>query len=104
MAALLLLGLLSCTRDNRVLVIQQDTPLLQRPFPVGYPSSAPIPNSIVRVLQPQNVTILSGSFHKDFHVYKVRDSLGEEGYVIGRTGVTVENAVNGPARDRPSEQ
>jgi hypothetical protein len=90
MAAAFLMGLWSCTHETRVLVIEKETQLLQQPFPPGYPSSAPIPNSVIRLLEPQNVTILSDSFHKDFHVYKVRDSLGNEGYVIGRAGVTVE--------------
>ena len=76
----LALVLCSCIQEHRVLVLEQKTELLRQPYPLNYPSSAPISNSIVRVLSPENVTILSDSYRKDFHVYQVRDSLGNTGY------------------------
>lgn len=89
-SAILWLLLVSCTNEYRVLVIQQHTELLQEPYPLNYPSTAPMPNVVIRVLQPQCVAILNDRYQKDYQVFKVRDSLGEEGYVIGRAGVTVE--------------
>jgi hypothetical protein len=77
--------LLACTREERVLELETPTDLLERPYPMGYPSSAPKPNTILRTLSPQRVLILDDSLEKDFHVYRVRDSQGNEGYLIGRT-------------------
>lgn len=75
----------SCSKEQRVLEVEQPTELLERPYPLGYPSSEPEPNSVLKVLSPgQRVVILSDSYEKDFHVYKVRDSDGNEGYLIGR--------------------
>jgi hypothetical protein len=80
-------GLVSCSGEHRVLVLDQPTELLQRPSPMNYPSTAPLPNTVIRALQPQTVTILSDSYAKDFHVYKVRDSMGNEGYIVDRPGM-----------------
>ena len=71
--------------EQRTLELETSVDLLARPYPMGYPSSAPRPNSVLRTLPPQGVLILSDSYEKDFHVYKVRDSQGNEGYVIGRS-------------------
>jgi len=82
--------LASCTSEHRVLVIQQQTELLREPYPLNYPSTAPMPNAIIQMLQPQSVVILSDRYEKDYHVYRIRDSLGHEGYIIGQLGVTAE--------------
>lgn len=75
----------ACSKEPRVLEVERPTELLERPYPLGYPSSEPEPNAVLKVLSPrQRVVILSDSYEKDFHVYKVRDSDGNEGYLIGR--------------------
>lgn len=86
----LLFLLASCAKEPRMLDIQQKTELLEQPYPLGYPSTSPMPNSVLRVLEPQKVTVLSDSFEKDFHVYRVRDASGVEGWVIGKSGITEE--------------
>jgi hypothetical protein len=87
MGVALVLLLLSCAREHRVLEIQQQTELLQEPYPLNYPSTAPKQNSIIRVLTPQRVIIVSDSYEKDYHVYRVLDSQGNKGYIIDRPGV-----------------
>ncbi len=87
MGITLMFLLLSCTREHRVLAIEQQTELLQQPYPLNYPSTAPMPNSIIRVLPPQSLTILSDSYGKDYHVYRVLDSQGNSGYIIDRPGI-----------------
>ena len=75
----------SCSKEQRALEIEQPTELLEQPYPLGYPSSQPQPNTVLRTLTPgERVAILSDRYEKDFHVYTVRDSAGNQGYVIGR--------------------
>ena len=89
-STLLALMLLSCTRDNRVLVLEVETQLLEQAYPLNYPSTAPLPNAVVRVLAPQDVTILNDRYEKDYHVYRVRDSMGNKGYIIDRPGMRLK--------------
>jgi hypothetical protein len=72
----------SCSKEERALEVEQPTELLERPYPLGYPSSEPQPNAVLKVLSPgQRVVILSDSYEKDLHVYKVRDSDGNEAHL-----------------------
>ena len=80
-------SIFSCSSEHRSLVIDRPTELLEKPYPLNYPSTAPLPNAIIRVLAAQTVTIESDSYAKDFHVYKVRDSSGTKGYIIDRPGM-----------------
>jgi hypothetical protein len=82
--------LIACTREHWTLDLERQTNLLERPYPMNYPSSAPIPNKIISRLSPQRLAILSDSYVKDFHVYRVRDASGEEGYVIDLPGMREE--------------
>lgn len=75
----------SCTKGERMLQVESPTELLERPYPLGYPSSNPEPNSVLRTLSAgERVAVLSDSYEKDFHVYLVRDVDGIQGFVIGR--------------------
>jgi hypothetical protein len=96
--SLVLVSLLtpSCAREHRVLEVQRQVELLAKPYPLGYPSQNPTPNSIIKVLEPQRVTILSERYEKDFHVYKVRDSSHTAGYLIDQPGLR-EVGVGTPA-------
>jgi len=94
--------LVACSREERVLELETPMDLLERPYPMGYPSTAPKPNSVLRTLPPQRVQILSDSYEKDFHVYRIRDSQGNEGYLIGRSPGVKELKVDRDGQVIPS--
>ena len=75
-------------RDLRgdVLVIR-DAQLLSEPYPLDYPSTCPKPNRVVATLRGQEVCVLSHSYEKDFHAYRVRTTSGLKGYIMDGPGV-----------------
>lgn len=73
----------ACTQASETMLIKGATPLLAKPFPIGYPSTEPLPNSTVANLQPgEQVKVLSVEDGKDFRAYRVVTKSGEEGFVI----------------------
>lgn len=74
--------LTACQEPSRSLEIVAAAELLQQPYPMNYPSTAPQPNAVIETLQPQTLEIISDSYGKDYHVFKVKSRAGNTGYVI----------------------
>ncbi len=86
--ATLLAGLLftfGCDQERTLQV--QKAQLLEKPYPLGYPSAAPWPNRAVENLVDTRVCVLGESYGKDFHVFRVRTSSGSEGYILDTPSV-----------------
>jgi hypothetical protein len=83
-SALLLSG---CRKDTCV-ELDAPVPLLEAPYPMGYPSTRPKPNRVLRTVPPGRVQILGRKQTKDFLVYKVKAADGTEGYIVADTSVT----------------
>lgn len=80
-----ILATLGCGQD-RVLVVEA-AQLLERPYPLGYPSTGPLPNRVLADLTGTKVCVLHDSYGKGFHVYRVRTGEGEVGYILDSPGV-----------------
>jgi hypothetical protein len=83
----ILLSSLGCADEHKTLRIQGEHPLLESPYPMDYPSSAPMPNRKIRLLKNEQVVVLDERFEKDFQVYEVRTRDGLEGYLVGEPGI-----------------
>ena len=77
--------LVGCDRHECVAVVSP-VQLLEKPYPLGYPSSAPIPNRVVTMLAPGRYRG-KATISKDFMVYHI-DSARRTGYVIGDVRTT----------------
>src|SRR5437867_813146 len=104
--ALSLVGLRLLRGQSRCLTVSEATPVLERPFPMDYPSNPyvkPFPNRQIDVLAPGNyATVISKRYEKDFAAYSVELGSGAHGYVIGRAGTTsVVDCPPTSSKDRP---
>ena len=81
-----------CSPSQKALVVNGEVDLLQRPYPLNYPSSAPMPNRVIETLKSERVQVLATTVDKDFMVYEVRTSDGQIGYVIAAPEVRVVDA------------
>jgi hypothetical protein len=90
----ILLSLPGCADEHRTLRIQGEHPLLESPYPMDYPSSAPMPNRKLRLLNDEEVVVLDERLEKDFLVYEVRTRDGLEGYLVAEPGI---EQIGGPA-------
>lgn len=70
--------------DRRALIIES-ADLLEKPYPVAYPGIGP--NPVLAHLRDTRVCILDDSYGKDFHVFRVRTTTGQVGYIIHTSGV-----------------
>lgn len=84
--AVFLMNASGCTEASGSLVIGNEVPLLENPYPLGYPSTNPKPNRILRLLKDERVVLFSERVEKDYLVYEVRTNDGIEGYVIAEPG------------------
>ena len=80
-----LLPLLGCGHGRTLLV--ESAQLLEKPYPLGYPSSNPQPNRLLANLVDTRVCFYSDTYGKDFHVYRVRTADGKKGYILDDRGV-----------------
>ena len=79
--ALLSGALLSCRSST--LVADDPLNVLEKPYPIGYPSSNPMPNRVVAVLPAGHRAKVKGDgYGKDFKYYEVALPTGETGYLI----------------------
>lgn len=85
MAMTLLLG--ACSKRHQELMVTGDAALLENPYPMNYPSTAPKPNKRIRLLKNEAVILLDERIEKDYLVYKVRTIDGVEGYVLAGPGI-----------------
>lgn len=76
-----------CSQKNEILVIDGEVDLLEAPYPMNYPSTAPKPNRVLKILNSQDVLILEERYEKDYLVYKVKTNNGEEGFVISKPNI-----------------
>lgn len=68
---------------SSTLVADGPVTVLENPYPSGYPSTNPMPNSIVATLPAgERVKVKSVGYGKDFKYYKVALPAGRSGYVI----------------------
>jgi hypothetical protein len=73
------------------LSVEQSTPLLVKPVPLGYPSTVPAPNEVMGAVEPgQHLRVVSDQYGKDYHVFRVVLPDGREGYVVDGKGVRVK--------------
>ena len=77
--------LIGCHRRECV-AVASPVELLEKPYPVGYPSSAPIPNRVLTKLAPGRYSA-TVRYEKDFMVFHI-DSGQLTGYVIGDVRIT----------------
>jgi hypothetical protein len=63
--------------------IDTAVPLLEKPSPLGYPSTRPIPNRVIRMLDPGEYTYSRRTYDKDFVVYGLELPDGTHGHIIG---------------------
>lgn len=78
--------LLHCGEPSRVLVVDSGQ-LLEKPYPLNYPSSKPLPNRVLSELADTRVCILGSRIGKDFQVFRVRTLQGLTGYLVGGPGL-----------------
>jgi len=72
---------------SSVLVADGPVPVLEQPYPAGYPSTNPIRNRVVTTLtQGQRVRVQSEGYGKDFKYYKITLPAGGTGYAILGSG------------------
>ena len=78
--------LFACSQEE-VLVIDGSSALLEAPYPMNYPSSAPKPNKVLRMVSNEEARILQERAEKDYLVYKVKMDSGEEGFILAQPNV-----------------
>jgi hypothetical protein len=90
--AVLVAGLAAgCVGEPERVFIEGDMALVEKPYPLGYPSAKPLPNRLVRKLHDEEVEVLRTFADKGFLVSEVRTREGIEGYVVCcSTGVPFE--------------
>ncbi|MCC8364083.1 hypothetical protein LK996_13475 [Lysobacter sp. A6] len=93
---------LGCARERERVFIEGELALLEEPYPMGYPSSRPMPNRLIRKLHDEEVEVLDTFTDKEFLVSEVRTREGVEGYVVCcSTGVPFEQfPTTGNDKDR----
>jgi len=86
MAAFALLLGFACSTSS--LVVDDAVAVLEKPYPPDYPSTNPVPNTVIATLEKgQRVKVKGTGYGKDFMYFKVRTANGATGYVISDTGV-----------------
>ena len=79
--AMAAVALASCSGSS--IVAEGPVPVLEKPYPIGYPSSGPLPNSIVGTLGAgTRVRVRREGYGKDFKYYEVAIPGGDIGFVI----------------------
>jgi hypothetical protein len=72
---------------SAVLVADGPLNVMKEPYPAGYPSTHPMPNSVIATLHlGQRLKVKSEGYGKDFKYYKVVLPAGVSGYVIHGEG------------------
>ena len=79
---------MSCD-EKHIIIIEKPTEVLEKPYPLSYPSSNPRPNSVVGVVnEKETVEVIKEIYGKDFLVYKIRMDDGKVGYVVYEEGMS----------------
>lgn len=82
--AVLTLGTAGCARGGCV-ELARDAALLEAPYPVGYPSSQPLPNQVLRQVSAGRYRFVSAIVGHDYMVYKLTVG-GTTGFVVADDG------------------
>ena len=78
----------ACNSPNEYLEAESKVQVLQKPYPLNFPSTKPINNKVIKILMPQDrVKLLDQNFQKDFMVYEVELDTGDIGYIISGSAV-----------------
>lgn len=83
----------SCSRGRPSAIIA-DEPLqvLERPSPIDYPTTNPLPNSVLDTLPPgTRLAVTESGIEKDYMYYRVELPDGRKGFVIGKVGALHED-------------
>lgn len=76
-------GIVSCSNNDNLIIIDKETNVLENSYPLNYPSTKPMPNKIIRVLNNgEKVKIVKYIYGKDYLAYKISLNDGEIGYII----------------------
>jgi hypothetical protein len=62
----ILIGVSGCNSNEGCLEILEPTNLLEEPYAIGYPSTNPIPNRVLKIMDKETVVITDKSYEKDF--------------------------------------
>lgn len=74
--------LVSCKQNCNLLVLTSKVDVLAHPYPMGYPSSNPMPNSSLDEVGPGEICVYEAREEKDFRVYEIKLNNGKTGYII----------------------
>jgi hypothetical protein len=84
----LLLGF-ACSTSS--LVVDDTVAVLEKPYPLDYPSTDPVPNAVIATLaKGKRVKVKGTGYGKDFMYYEVALPDGRRGYVIFEGSFHVE--------------
>jgi hypothetical protein len=79
--ALGLLTAIACREPGCIEVITT-VPLLEKPYPLNYPSTTPVPNQTLRSVGVGKYPITDRVVGKDFVAFELAAADGERGFVI----------------------
>ncbi len=78
---------MACTSSPVALVADDTVAVMEKPSPADYPSTNPIPNTVIATLaKGERVSVKGTGYGKDFMFYEVVLPDGRRGYVIYGTG------------------
>lgn len=84
-AALLVLAFVGCTSSPSTLVADDTVAVMEKPSPADYPSTNPIPNTVIAMLaKGERIKVKDTGYNKDFMYHEVVLPDGRRRYVIGR--------------------
>lgn len=94
MLLLLVAMMSSCSRGHpRAIVADVPLDVLERPSPMGFPSSSPVPNRVLETVPVGGKLRVTGrDYEKDYMYYRVKLPDGRTGFVIGRVGALHEES------------
>jgi hypothetical protein len=84
---------LAC-REAGCIAVEPEAQLLEMPYPLGYPSTKPMPNRVLRTIAAGKHRYVNTVDGKDFRAFELRMEDGTRGYLIYG-----ENVHDCPERD-----
>jgi hypothetical protein len=81
LSALALLAVTAC-REPGCIEVTAAVPLLENPYPLNYPSTAPMPNRTLGTIAAGKHAYIDQTSGKDFMVFELVQSSGARGFVV----------------------